>query len=88
MRFPFALGHEVVGVEAAETAAWQLQRDAWLKFETSQQPAAAAGNERRPGFIPAPTFDKKRSGYVFTTDDKGTGYYLDTNAIKVNSEEK
>ena len=72
----------MVGVECAETAAWQLQRDSWLKFETSQErPAGDKG--RRPEFIPASTFEKKRLGYVFKTDEKGTGYYLDSKAIKV-----
>ena len=84
-RRSLCIGHEVVGVECAETAAWQLQRDAWLKFETSRElPAAgAAVGSRRQEFIPASTFDKKRLGYVFKTDAKGTGYYLDSKAIKV-----
>ena len=75
----------MVGVECVESAAWQLQRDSWLKFETSQEsPAAgAAGGGRRPEFIAAPTFEKRRQGYVFKTDAKGTGYYLDSTAIKV-----
>lgn len=76
-------GHEVVGVDGVEAAAWQLQRDSWLKFETTQQEPSAAGTGNRPRFIAAPTFEKRRSGYAFKTDTMGTGYYLDTKAIKV-----
>lgn len=76
-------GHEVVGVDGVEAAAWQLQRDSWLKFETTQQEPAATGSSNGPSFIAAPTFEKRRSGYVFKTDTMGTGYYLDTKAIKV-----
>lgn len=75
-------GHEVVGVDGVEAAAWQLQRDSWLKFEvTHREPSSVGGN--RPSFIPAPTFQKRRSGYVFKTDSMGTGYYIDAKAIKV-----
>lgn len=28
-------------------------------------------------FIPSETFKGRKSGYVFKTDNKGTGYYLD-----------
>lgn len=80
-------GHEVVGVECAESAAWQLQRDSWLKFETSQGSPAAGGaaDGRRPEFIAASTFERRRHGYVFKTDAKGTGYYLDSKAVKVTT---
>lgn len=83
-------GHEVVGVDGVETAAWQLQRDAWLTFEVSQEHAqtnssATREDRRRPDFIAAPTFDRTRAGYVFKTDTEGTGYYLDAKAIKVNN---
>lgn len=75
-------GHEVVGVDGVEAAAWQLQRDSWLKFEvTHREPSSSGGN--RPSFIPAPTFHQRRSGYVFKTDSMGTGYYVDTKAVKV-----
>lgn len=75
-------GNEVVGVDGVEAAAWQLQRDSWLKFEVSQQRPSTAGTNR-PAFIAAPTFEKRRSGYVFKTDAMGTGYYIDAKAIKV-----
>ncbi|CAM9156361.1 unnamed protein product, partial [Ectocarpus sp. 6 AP-2014] len=75
-------GHEVVGVDGVEAAVWQLQRDSWLKFETFQAEPSAESSGRRPGFIPAPTFEKRRSGYVFKTDTLGTGYYLDKKAVK------
>ena len=71
----------MLGVEGIEAGAWQLQRDAWLKFVVSQvQPTLAAGpggDEKAPAFIAAPTFDKQRPGYVFKTDSEGTGYYVD-----------
>lgn len=76
-------GHEVVGVDGVEAAAWQLQRDSWLKFEITQQEPSGAGCSNRPRFIAAPAFEKKRSGYVFKTDTTGTGYYLDRKSIKV-----
>lgn len=80
-------GHGVVGVDGVEAAAWQLQRDSWLRFEVShEQPASVGGS--RPTFIPSPTFQKRRSGYVFKTDSMGTGYYLDTKAIKVGFVDK
>lgn len=79
---PIHAGHEVVGVDGVEAAAWQLQRDSWLKFEvTHKVPSSVVGN--RPSFIPAPTFLKRRSGYVFKTDSMGTGYYIDAKAVKV-----
>lgn len=37
----------------------------------------------RPSFIAAPTFHKRRSGYVFKTGSMGTGYYIDAKAVKV-----
>lgn len=76
-------GHEVVGVDGVEAAVWQLQRDSWLKFETFQAEPSAESSGRRPGFVPAPTFEKMRLGYVFKTDTQGTGYYLDKKAVKV-----
>ncbi len=72
-----------MGVDGVEAAAWQLQRDSWLKFEVSQQRPSATGANNRPAFIAAPTFEKRRSGYVFKTDTMGTGYYIDAQAIKV-----
>lgn len=72
-----------MGVDGVEAAAWQLQRDSWLKFEITQQEPSAAGSSNRPRFIASPTFEKRRSGYVFKTDTMGTGYYLDKKAIKV-----
>ncbi|CAM9435400.1 unnamed protein product, partial [Scytosiphon promiscuus] len=83
MPFMAQRGHEVVGVDGVEAAAWQLQRDSWLNFETAQLEPSGAGDGKRPGFIAAPTFQKRRSGYVFKTDALGTGYYLDTKGIKV-----
>lgn len=79
-----AAGHDVVGVDCVEAAAWQLQRDAWLKFEVDQVTTPGAGGGKRPDFIAAPTFVEERSGYVFKTGDKGTGYYLDAKVIKVS----
>lgn len=76
-------GHEVVGVEGAEAAAWQLQRDAWLTFQTSQVHAPPNASDARKEFIPASTFGGAREGYVFKTDSKGTGYYLDNKSFKV-----
>lgn len=76
-------GNEVVGVDGVEAAAWQLQRDSWLKFEVSQRQPSVTGTKNRPTFIAAPTFEKRRSGYVFKTDAMGTGYYIDAKAIKV-----
>lgn len=65
-------------------SAWQLQRDAWLKFEVSQQHSQGDDSSgARAAFIPAPTFDKKRVGYVIKTDAQGTGYYLDSKPFKV-----
>eukprot|EP00752_Nemacystus_decipiens_P009891 g8824.t1 len=74
-------GHEVVGVDGVEAAAWQLQRDSWLKFEVTHREPSSVG-DNRPMFIPAPTFQRRRSGYVFKTDSMGTGYYLDAKAVK------
>lgn len=76
-------GHEVVGVEGAEAAVWQLQRDAWLTFQTSQVRAPPDASDARKDFIPASTFGGAREGYVFKTDSKGTGYYLDSKSFKV-----
>lgn len=73
-----------MGVDGVEAAAWQLQRDSWLNFETAQLEPSGAGDGKRPGFIAAPTFQKQRSGYVFKTDTLGTGYYLDTKGVKVS----
>lgn len=81
-------GHEVVGVEGCETAAWQLQRDAWLKFQVSQHSSQGVASDGQKEFIPAQTFDKKRTGYVFKTDTQGTGYYLDKKPLKVTLVEK
>lgn len=75
-------GHEVVGVEGCETAAWQLQRDAWLKFQVSQHASQGVASDGQKRFIAAPTFGKKRTGYVFKTDEQGTGYYLDAKPLK------
>lgn len=35
-------------------------------------------------FIAAPKFDKERTGWVFKTDKKGTGYYLDQKVTQVD----
>lgn len=81
-------GHEVVGVEGCETAAWQLQRDAWLKFQVSQHASQGVASDGQKRFIAAPTFGKKRTGYVFKTDEQGTGYYLDAKPLKVTPVEE
>lgn len=83
MPFLAEKGHEVVGIEGCEAAAWQLQRDAWLNFQVSQEPPRGGGSDGRQDFIPASTFEKQRAGYVFKTDERGTGYYLDIQPLKV-----
>ncbi|CAN0378209.1 unnamed protein product, partial [Discosporangium mesarthrocarpum] len=79
-------GHEVVGVEGVEAAAWQLQRDSWLSFRTSElkvPPASSAADlaGARPGFIAASKFEGAKRGYVFKMGEEGLGYYLDTTVV-------
>jgi len=36
-----------------------------------------SNNEKKEDFIPSKKFNGKKNGYVFKTDKKGLGYYLD-----------
>ena len=36
-----------------------------------------SNNEKKDDFIPSKKFNGKKNGYVFKTDKKGLGYYLD-----------
>jgi hypothetical protein len=45
--------------------------------DTINQMLASVRGKDRVNFIPSKTFIGKKAGYIFTTGDKGTGYYED-----------
>jgi hypothetical protein len=47
------------------------------KASTSGRSAGDSSSSTQDSFIPQPSFTGAREGYVFTTGDKGTGYYKD-----------
>lgn len=45
--------------------------------EPQSEPKTKSKAKAKPGFIKSSTFTGSKSGYIFKTDKKGTGYYLD-----------
>ncbi|CAM9456931.1 unnamed protein product [Choristocarpus tenellus] len=85
MPFLAEKGHEVVGVDGVEAAAFQLQRDSWLNFRSSNLtvPPPDGNSKSSAHYIAATTFEGERPGYVFKTGDEGLGYYRDNISIKI-----
>jgi len=47
--------------------------------EFQSEPKKKSKAKAKPNFIKSSTFTGSKSGYIFKTDKKGTGYYLDNN---------
>ena len=52
--------------------------------KSSKKVSSRRGNVG-PRFVPSPEFRGSKTGYKFTTGNKGTGYYKDTKSRKVSS---
>jgi len=53
-----------------------------IQHPSGQQPLEQQPSEQPKSFYPSKTFQGAQVGYVFTTGEYGTGYYLDqTNKV-------
>ncbi|CAM9607408.1 unnamed protein product [Chrysoparadoxa australica] len=67
--------HQVVGVEGIEKAVYELQKESWLSLQKSHVPYPR--DDHGAEFIPAAKWEGAKRGYMFTTGEKGLGYYTD-----------
>ena len=56
-----------------------FQPEEEAQSEPKTKSNAKAKAKAKPNFIKSSTFTGSKSGYIFKTDKKGTGYYLDNN---------